>query len=161
MKQALRSRWQAFSPREQTGLQAAGLLLLVALVWTLWVQPAWSLWRQHDSQVAALEQQRQQMVMLQSQAQALQKRTPLSRDESFKTLQSLTRSALPTAQLGDQGDRVNIRFKAAPAAVMASWLQDIRENAQVRVIDAQWQRSPQGAWEGTLVLQLPSRQGQP
>lgn len=161
MKQALQSRWQAFSPREQTGLQAAGFLLLAALVWTLWVQPAWWLWRQHDTQVAALAQQRQQMVMMQSQAQALQKRTPLSRDESFKTLQTLTRNALPTAQLSDQGDRVSIRFKAAPAAIMAAWLQDIRENAQVRVVDAQWQRSPQGSWDGTMVLQLPSRQGQP
>ena len=73
MKRTLQSRWQAFSSREQTGLQAAGLLLLAALVWTLWVQPAGSLWRQYDSQVAVLEQQRQQMVMLQSQAQERQR----------------------------------------------------------------------------------------
>lgn len=161
MKQALQHRWQSLSPREQTGLRAAGFLLLAALVWTLWVQPAWWLWRQYGSQVAALAQQRQQMVMLQSQAQAWQKRTPLSREEAWKTLQTLTRNALPTAQLTEQADRVSIRFKAAPAAVMAAWLQDIRENAQVRVIDAQWQRSPQDTWDGSLVLQLPSRQGQP
>jgi hypothetical protein len=121
-----------------------------------------SVWHDHYAEEwTALEQQRQQMAALQSQAQALQKRTPLSREEALKSLQALTRSAMPSAQVAAQNERVSVSFKAASATVLASWLQSARENAQVRVVDAQWQRTPEGLWEGAMVLKLPSRNGQP
>jgi general secretion pathway protein M len=161
MKSTLLTRWQNLSPREQTGLKLSATLLLAALVWALLLQPVWRLWQVHEQEGATLEQQRQQMVLLQAQAQALQKRTPLSRDEALRTLQALTRQALPAAQLAAQTDRVSISFKAASAASLAAWLQSIRENAQVRVLEAQWQRGPEGFWEGAMVLQLPMRKGQP
>ena len=159
MKQALTAGWRCLSPREQHGLKAAGLLLLAALVWLLLLAPAWRLWRQHDAQLAQGMQERHLMVQLQTQAQALQKLTPLSRDEALRAVQALTRNALPTAQIAAHSERVSVSFKAVAPAVLASWLQDLRENAQVRVIEAQWQRTPQGTWEGALVLQLPTRGG--
>jgi type II secretory pathway component PulM len=161
MKPRLNERWQALSPREKTGLQAALLLLLSALVWLVFLKPSLAAWQNHAKEWAALEQQRQQMAALQSQAQALQKRTPLSREEALKSLQALTRSAMPSAQVAAQNERVSVSFKAASATVLASWLQSARENAQVRVVDAQWQRTPEGLWEGAMVLKLPSRNAQP
>jgi general secretion pathway protein M len=161
MKRWLSERWQALSPREKTGLQAALLVLLGALVWQGVFMPSFSLWQHHAKEWTALEQQRQQMAALQSQAQALQKSTPLSREEALKSLQALTRSALPAAQVTAQNERVSVSFKAASATVLASWLQSARENAQVRVVDAQWQRTPEGLWEGAMVLKLPSRNAQP
>ena len=157
----LSARWQTLSSREKTGLQAALLLLLGALVWLMLLKPALSVWQDHANAWTALEQQRQQMAALQSQAQALQKRTPLSREEALKSLQALTRSAMPSAQVAAQNERVSVSFKAASATVLASWLQSARENAQVRVVDAQWQRTPEGLWEGAMVLKLPARNGQP
>ncbi len=159
MKQKLIARWRSLNPREQRGLQAAVILLLMALAWIFLLQPAGSLWLKHDARLAQLTQERHQMMQLQMQAQALQKRTPLSRDEAFRTLQALTRQALPSAQIAAHQERVSISFKAVAPAVLASWLQNLRENAQVRVIEAQWQRTPQGTWEGALVLQLPTRGG--
>jgi general secretion pathway protein M len=161
MKHWLNERWQALSSREKTGLQTALFLLVGALVWLVFLKPALSIWQDHANAWIALEQQRQQMAALQSQAQALQKRTPLSRDEALKSLQALTRSIMPSAQMTAQNERVSVSFKAASATVLASWLQSARENAQVRVVDAQWQRTPEGLWEGAMVLKLPSRNGQP
>jgi type II secretory pathway component PulM len=133
----------------------------VALAWHFLLQPALSVWQHHANERAVLEQQRQQMAGLQAQAQALQKRTPLSREEALKSLQALTRSAMPSAQVAAQNERVSVSFKAASATVVASWLQSARENAQVRVVDAQWQRTPEGLWEGSMVLKLPTRNGSP
>ena len=65
MKPWLSQRWQALSPREKTGLQAALLILLVALAWHFLMQPALSVWQHHANERAALEQQRQQMAGLQ------------------------------------------------------------------------------------------------
>lgn len=161
MKPWLSQRWQTLSPREKTGLQAALWFLLAALAWHFLLLPAGSVWHHHTNEWATLEKQRQQMAGLQAQAQALQKRTPLSREEALKSLQALTRSAMPSAQLAAQNERVSVSFKAASAAVVASWLQSARENAQVRVLDAQWQRTPEGLWEGAMVLKLPTRNGPP
>lgn len=161
MRQRLSERWKSLSQRERMGLKVAFLLLMTAWAWRVLLQPAWQIWQGHESEWAMLEQQRQQMASLQSQAHALQKLTPLSREEALRTLQALTRNALPSAQVSAQNERVSISFKVASPAVLASWLQNIRDNAQARVIEAQWQRSPEGLWEGTMVLQLPSRNGQP
>ena len=89
MKPWLSQRWQTLSPREKTGLQAALLFLLAALVWHFLLLPAGSIWHHHAKEWATLEKQRQQMAGLQAQAQALQKRTPLSREEALKSLQAL------------------------------------------------------------------------
>jgi general secretion pathway protein M len=161
MRHRLSERWQTLSSREKNGLQAALLLLMAAWIWLVFLKPSLMVWQGHAKEWTALEQQRQQMAALQFQAQALQKRTPLSREEALKSLQALTRSAMPSAQVTPQNERVSVSFKGASATVLASWLQSARENAQVRVVDAQWQRTPEGLWEGAMVLKLPSRKGQP
>jgi general secretion pathway protein M len=108
------------------------------------------------------------MLALQAQAQALKARTPLSRDEALRSLQSLTPGA--QMQLNVQGDRVTVQLKAVPASTLANWLTQARSQAQALPLEAHLTRNTTDTasttpvsnanvvvWDGHLVLSLPNR----
>ena len=153
------SRWQALSPREQRGVSVLGALLGVWLFWSIALAPALNTLRDSDNRRAQIGQQQAHMLALQNQAQALQTRTPLSRDEALRSLQSLTPGAL--MQLNVQGDRVSVQLKSVPAPTLAHWLTQARRQAQALPVEAHLTRSNAAnsavVWDGSLVLSLPSR----
>jgi general secretion pathway protein M len=154
------ARWQALSPREQRGVSILGVLLGVWLFWSIAIAPALNILRDSDNRRAHIGQQQAHMLALQRQAQALQTRTPLSRDEALRSMQTLAPS--PLIQLNVQGDRVSVQLKAVPAAALANWLAQARNQAQALPIEAHLTRSstttnPTPVWDGNLLLSLPSR----
>ncbi len=149
-------RWQALSPREQRGLSLLGALLAVLLFWLIAIAPALNTLRGSDHRRAQIGQQHAHMLALQAQAQALQTRTPISREEALRNLQGLTPSA--QIQLNVQGDRVMVQLKAVPAAALANWLTHARSQAQALPVEAHLTRSNTAmTWDGSLVMSLPSR----
>ena len=156
-------RWQTLSPREQRSLWTLGALIGVVLFWSITLAPALSTLRDSDNRRAHIGQQQALMLALQNQAQALQTRTPLSRDEALRNLQSL--SAGTSLQLNVQGDRVSVQLKAVPAPILANWLAQARSQAQALPEEVQLTRSNAAAtagnatvtWDGSLVLSLPNR----
>jgi len=167
-------KWQTLSAREQRGLTVLGLLLGVWLFYAVAVAPALNTLRNSDPRRAQIGQQQAHMLALQAQAQALKARTPLSRDEALRSLQSLTPNS--QIQLNVQGDRVSAQLKAVPAATLANWLTQARSQAQALPLEAHLTRSSGAiantntnattappannvAWDGTLVLRLPNRGG--
>lgn len=167
MKTALRAtvsaRWQALSGNEQRSLTGLGWVLLVALLYSLAVAPAWRTLRHSDAQRAQLTQQVAQMQALQAQTQALQQRTPLPRAEALRALQNLSSGHGAAMQLNVQGERVLVQLKALPAATLAQWLSQIRSQAQTLPIEAHLTQTNAASanspisWSGSLVLRLPSR----
>ena len=150
------SRWQALSPREQRGISVLGALLAVLLFWSIAIAPALNTLRDSDNRRALIGQQQANMLALQAQAQALQTRTPLARDEALRNLQGLTPGA--QMQLNVQGDRVTVQLKAVPAATLANWLAQARSQAQALPVEAHLTRSNTAmTWDGSLVLSLPNR----
>jgi general secretion pathway protein M len=162
------ARWQALSPREQRGIAVLGALLGVLLFWSIAIAPALNTLSDSDNRRAQISQQQAHMLALQNQAQALQTRTPLSRDEALRNLQGLTPGA--QMQLNVQGDRVSVQLKAVPAAALANWLAQARSQAQALPVEAHLTRSNATAssnasvtansvvvWDGSLVLSLPNR----
>ncbi len=149
-------RWQALSPREQRVVSLLGALLAVLLFWLIAIAPALNTLRDSDHRRAQIGQQHAHMLALQAQAQALQTRTPISRDEALRNLQGLTPGA--QMQLNVQGDRVMVQLKAVPAAALANWLTRARSQAQALPVEAHLTRSNTAmTWDGSLVLSLPSR----
>ncbi len=149
-------RWQALSPREQRGFSLLGALLAVLLFWLIAIAPALNTLRGSDHRRAQIGQQHAHMLALQAQAQALQTRTPISREEALRNLQGLTPGA--QMQLNVQGDRVMVQLKAVPAAALASWLTQARSQAQALPVEAHLTRSNTAmTWDGSLVMSLPSR----
>ena len=159
------ARWQALSPREQRGVSVLGALLGVLLFWSIAIAPALNTLRDSNNRRAQIGQQQAHMLALQAQAQALKARTPLSRDEALRSLQSLTPGA--QMQLNVQGDRVTVQLKAVPATTLASWLTQARSQAQALPVEAHLTRNTTGTtpvsnanvvvWDGNLVLSLPNR----
>ena len=159
------ARWQALSPREQRGVSVLGALLGILLFWSIAIAPALNTLRDSDNRRAQIGQQQAHMLALQAQAQALKARTPLSRDEALRSLQSLTPGA--QMQLNVQGDRVTVQLKAVPATTLASWLTQARSQAQALPVEAHLTRNTTGTtpvsnanvvvWDGNLVLSLPNR----
>jgi general secretion pathway protein M len=168
------ARWQALSPREQRGVSVLGALLAVLLFWSITIAPALNTLRDSDNRRAQIGQQQAHMLALHSQAQALQARTPLSRDEALRTLQGLTSG--PQIQLNVQGERISVQLKAVPAPTLANWLTQARHQAQALPVEAHLTRgnataannapAPSAAnstvvWDGSLVLSLPNRGAAP
>jgi general secretion pathway protein M len=156
------ARWQALSPREQRGLSVLAALLAVWVFWSVAIAPALHTLRDTDHRRMQLAQQQARMLALEAQAQALQTRTPMSRDEALRSLQSL--SAGTALQLQVQGDRVSVQLKAVPATTLVNWLAQARSQAQALPIEAHLTRNATSTansaaviWDGTLVLSLPTR----
>jgi general secretion pathway protein M len=156
------ARWQALGPREQRGLSVLGTLGGVVLFWSVAIGPALNTLRDSDNRRTQISQQQVQMLALQTQAQTLQTRTPLSRDEALRILQSL--SAGTAIQLNVQGDRVSVQLKTVPAPILANWLTQARAQAQALPVETHLSRSNATAagnatvaWDGSLVLSLPNR----
>lgn len=156
------ARWQALSPREQNGVSVLGTLLAVLLLWSVAVAPALQALRDCDNRRTQIGLQQAHMLALQNQAQALQARTPLSRDEALRNLQGLTPGA--QIQLNVQGERVAVQLKAVPAPALANWLAQARTQAQALPIEAHLTRNQAATisnaavvWDGNLVLSLPNR----
>ncbi len=166
-RDALRARWQALSSSEQRSLSALAWVLCLALVYSVALSPAWQTLKHSQAQREQLSQQLAQMQALQAQAQALQQRTPLSRDEALRTLQSLSNAAGSGLQLTAQGERVSIQVKALPASALAQWLGLVRTQAQCLPVEAHLNQASSASpgaplsWNGTLVLSLPSRASPP
>ena len=162
----LRVRWQALSPREQRGVSVLGVLVGIVLFWSIAIAPALNTLRDSDNRRAQIGQQQDHMLALQAQAKALQTRTPLSRDEALRTLQSLTPNT--QMQLNVQGDRVTVQLKAVPASTLANWVSQARSQAQALPLEAHLTRNnttatapaitpPVVTWDGSMVLHLPTR----
>ncbi len=163
MKTQLVARWQAFSPRDQRVLSVLASLIGLLLFITIAVTPALHTLRDSDQRRDHIAQQQTQMLALQAQAQALQTRTLLSRDEALRQLQNITPK--PYIQLQVQGARVTAQLKAVPATDLAQWLAQARQQAQTRPIEANLMRNlastTNTVWDGNLVLSLPNRGAAP
>jgi general secretion pathway protein M len=163
----VRSGWQAVwsrrNPREQRLLGIGVWVLGLAALWVLALAPALRTWQEAPARQALLDAQSQRMRQLQAQAQSLQKPVAVSRADADKWLEKSLAELGPNARISLQGETATLSLQAAPAAALARWLSQARDNAQALPTQAQLQHaSPPGpdsldaTWRGSLVLRLPS-----
>ncbi|MEI7782988.1 MAG: type II secretion system protein GspM [Betaproteobacteria bacterium] len=148
-----RDLWQARQPRERALLVAALSLVMVALLWSAALGPAWRLWSQAPAKRLQADQQHSAMLTLQAQAQALQKQ---ARIEPTQSRQALAQSVKALgAQLGAEGPRTTVELPRVPIAALAPWLQALGPQMGARVVQATLQEVEPGFWAGRLTLELP------
>lgn len=160
LRQSARAAWQQRAPRERRLLTLGAAVLLLALVWGQLIAPAWRVWREAPQRQAMLEAQTRQMRLWQAEAQQLQTPRRIAREEALRLLTASASQLLgPGAQLTPQGDAWRLSLQAAPAAGLAQWLAQAREQALALPSQAQLQRQDDKAseptWRGTLLLRLP------
>lgn len=176
------SRWQGLNARERLLVSVLLGLFGVWLFVSIAISPALRTLNASESQRAEVAQQVVQMRALQQRAQELQKTKPLSRDESIRSLQSITPTGNPALQMTIQGDRVLVQLKNLSASQLATWLAQARSNAQALPDEVHISRSATSsvssstsvsalsgvnangntanataAWDGQIILRLPQR----
>ena len=177
------ARWQGLSARERLLVSVFVGLFGIWLFVSIAISPALRTLNSAKQQRAEVAQQVAQMRALQQRTQELQKTKPLSRDESIRSLQSITPTGNPALQMTIQGDRVLVQLKNLSAPQLASWLAQARSNAQALPDEVHISRSTSSsvsastnvnassginatsnstntttAWDGQIVLRLPQRQ---
>ena len=176
------SRWQGLNARERLLVSVFFGLFGIWLFVSIAISPALRTLNASESQRAEVAQQVVQMRALQQRAQELQKTKPLSRDESIRSLQSITPTGNPALQMTIQGDRVLVQLKNLSASQLANWLAQARSNAQALPDEVHISRSATSsvssstilsalsgvnatsnstnattAWDGQIILRLPQR----
>ena len=176
------SRWQGLNARERLLVSVFLGLFGVWLFVSIAISPALRTLNASESQRAEVAQQVVQMRALQQRAQELQRTKPLSRDESLRSLQSITPTGNPALQMTIQGDRVLVQLKNLSASQLANWLAQARSNAQALPDEVHISRSATSsvsssssvsalsgvnangntanataAWDGQIILRLPQR----
>jgi general secretion pathway protein M len=161
---ALQTHWRGLAPREQSMLAAVAALIALALIWLVLLAPSLRTLSQAESQQRSLNLQLQTMLGLQQQAKTLQAQPKIRRDEALRALETSVQQRLgSSAQLNVVGDRVTLTLTTVPAAALAEWLAQARINAHVVPSEAALRRSAAStpsalpAWDGTLVLSLPTQ----
>jgi len=160
LRQNARAAWQQRPARERRLLVLGAAVLLLALVWSAMIAPAWRVWREAPQRQAMLEAQTRQMRQWQAEAQQLQTPRRIEREQALRLLTASAASLLgPGAQLTPQGDSLRVGLQAAPAAGLAQWLAQAREQALALPSQAQLERQDdkgsEPTWRGTLLLRLP------
>ena len=176
------SRWQGLNARERLLVSVLLGLFGVWLFVSIAISPALRTLNASESQRAEVAQQVVQMRALQQRAQELQRTKPLSRDESLRSLQSITPAGNPALQMTIQGDRVMVQLKNLSASQLANWLAQARSNAQALPDEVHISRSvtsslnsstslsassggnatnnstnATNSWDGQIILRLPQR----
>ena len=176
------SRWQGLNARERLLVSVFFGLFGIWLFVSIAISPAMRTLNSAQQQRAEVAQQVVQMRALQQRAQELQKTKPLSRDESLRSLQSITPPGNPALQMTVQGDRVMVQLKNLSASQLANWLAQARSNAQALPDEVHISRSATSsvssstsvsalsgvnatsnstnattAWDGQIILRLPQR----
>ena len=174
--------WQGLSARERLLVSVFFSWLVIWLFISIAISPALRTLNSAQQQRAEVAQQVVQMRTLQQRAQELQKTKPLSRDESLRSLQSITPAGNPALQMTVQGDRVMVQLKNLSASQLATWLAQARSNAQALPDEVHISRSATSsvsastsvsalsgvnatsnstnattAWDGQIILRLPQR----
>ena len=144
-KAALQARWLALSAREQRSLRWLGWMLGALLFWGIAIAPAWHSLQQSQEHRNEAIQQTERMQALMQQAQALQGRPTLSREEALRTLQSLSSAAGAGMQISLKGEQVFVQLKAVRAQALAQWLSQARTQAQALPMEVHLTRAVSAA----------------
>lgn len=153
---ALQQAWAQRSPREKQLLGWGTATVMLALLWSLALAPAWRTWQEAPAKQARLDAQTQSMLQLQAQAKSLQTPSPISRSESAAWLEKNLTELGPNARLSLQGENATLSLDAAPAEALARWISLARERALAMPVQAQLQQGAgPSVLRGTLVLRLP------
>ena len=132
--------WDARTEREKQLLTWGGALLAIALGWSVLWAPASDGRAQLRESLPGLQRQLSQMMAQADEARSLSAAaasvTPGGAALKNAIVASLTGHGLSGAQVHIIGTAVQIQLKDASFATWAGWLNDVRQQFKVQVVDA-------------------------
>lgn len=154
-RQSLLLFMAARDARERRMLAAGGLVIGLALIYILLINPALSGRAQLHKSLPGMHQQVAELQVLARQAQALSGKAAVpvatASKESIDT--SLARSGLSAQSVVLSGDFIKVQLAGAPFAGIAGWLDELQTSARVAVTQASITSLPEvGMVNATLTL---------
>ncbi len=153
LRQQATQAWMARTPRERQALTVVALVLGLFLVWVLFVQPAWRSLREASAQMDQLDVQLQQMQRLAAEGRDLRGATPVSQTQAAAALKAATDRLGEAGKINLQGGRATLTLNGASPEALRAWLNEARNAARARPVEAQLMRGPKG-YSGTLTVNL-------
>lgn len=163
-----RAAWMQRTPRERSLLRSAALVLGVALLWLVGIQPGLERVRSAHAQLPVLQSQASRLDAIILEAKALDRGRSgtLSLDETEQALRgSLSSSGLVDlsrfSASADAQAQWQIEFANAPAGRLVEWMSGLPYVAQVRTVQVSLARSNingrdrPGLLTGTVILAMP------
>lgn len=150
---SLRARWEALAARERSVLGVAALVVGLAAVWLLAVQPAWRTLREAPPARAQLDAQWQAMQRLAAEAAELRGAAPLAPALALQALQAATERLGAGARLTLQGERAVVALQDVDGEALQRWLGEVRRGARAQPVELRLTRDARG-WRGSVVLAL-------
>lgn len=142
-------RWARLAPRERRLLKMAGAVAGIALLFLLFVEPAWTRYTRLEKQLPLLRTQAARVDALTAEARSLQRVTAgkMTAEETRQALaESLVRAGI-TAEVepaappsGQTGEAWQVEFDEVPAASLMQWLASVPGHTRLQLADAELER---------------------
>lgn len=150
---SLQAWWAGLAVRERRLLQVAALLLGLALLWWLAIQPAWRTLARAPAEHERLDTQLQQMQREAAEVQQMRALPPLQPEQAAIALRAATDRLGDKARLILQGERATVTFTGVGVSALRDWLGEARSAARARTVEANLTRGPAG-FSGSVILAL-------
>jgi general secretion pathway protein M len=163
VKDQLALYWLARTEQERKFLGAGAAVLLVALVYSLFVEPALSGRAELRRQLPELRQQASQLEAMAQEAAQLARRTPpqVAPMTRASVAASLAARSITPEALSVTGNYAKLQINSVSFANLYGWLDAQRREHRIGVQDAQVSaQSPEGQVDATLTLHQNTGQGE-
>lgn len=149
----LKAKWSQLALRERRLLTLAGTLVVLLIVVTVFVQPAWRTLRAAPAQLDALDLELQNMQRLAGETAELRATPPVNTTQSGAALKAASERLGDKAKLSLQGERAVLTLNGIGTEQLRSWLAEVRSGARARPVEASLTRGASG-YSGTIVVAL-------
>jgi general secretion pathway protein M len=153
---SLKARWAALAARERRLVLLAAVVVGLALIWAIGIQPALRTLRTAPAEQARLDLQWQGMQRQAAEAGTLRTAPPLPPGMAAQALQGATARLGSSARLQLQGERAVLTLNGVHGDALAQWLAEARRGARARPVEAKLQFDDAG-YRGNLVVAIGGR----
>jgi general secretion pathway protein M len=153
LRQQARTWWRSRSKRERQAIALVVTLVVLFIVWTLLVQPAWQIARSAPAELDALDTQLQQMQRIANESRGLRNTAPVGAAQAGIALKAASDRLGDKARLNLQGDRAILTLTGVQPEALRAWLIEARAGARARPVEAQLQRGANG-YTGTVTVSI-------
>ncbi len=154
LRQQAGTWWQARTPRERQAVAVVAVVVGLFFVWSLLVQPALRTVTEAPLVLDRLDAQYQQMQRIATESNGLRAAPRVAPAQAVAALKAATDRLGERGKLVIQGERATLTLNTGvnPEALRA-WLNEARNGARARPVEAQLQRGPLG-YTGTIGVAL-------
>lgn len=165
MIEPLIQRWQAMAGRERRLVGVAALVVAIALVYLVLIEPAWLARQRLARELPALRAQLARVDSLADEASRLAG-VPVSANTP-QALRARLEASIEAAGLGSalaglqhSGSLFDVRFEAVAFGEWLAWLEQTARDARLRVVDVAVTRaSAPGLVNARVSLEMPAQGG--